>query len=278
MKPFQFLLFSAALLLVLFLVFRNLRMLFVSALPLLTGFLAGLTTVALLFDTVHGITLAFGFTLLGIAIDFPLHLFSHSRQTAPRLAMQRIWPTLRAGAASTLLAYLALALSGSPGLAQLGTFTAAGLIGAVAITRLWLPDLLPPASLPGRECSPAPQTPSLAFLPAAFLAAIAVGGFFLLADGSPWHDAPESISPVPAERLAADQRLRSALSSVDLRFQVAIDGDTVDDGGTAPLGTSHDVGQCLGGVSHCGPASRSCWCSGPEPTWWTGSASASTTR
>jgi predicted exporter len=34
---------------------------------------------------------------------------------------------------------------------------------------------------------------------------------------------------VPAERLAADQRLRSALSSVDLRFQVAIDGDTVDD-------------------------------------------------
>lgn len=60
---------SIALLLVLLVVFRSPRLLLLSALPLATGFLAGLTLVTLVFDTVHGITLAFGFTLLGVAVD-----------------------------------------------------------------------------------------------------------------------------------------------------------------------------------------------------------------
>ena len=49
------------------------------ALPLATAGLAGLGAVALLFDGVHGITVAFGFTLIGVAQDYPIHLFSHQR-------------------------------------------------------------------------------------------------------------------------------------------------------------------------------------------------------
>jgi len=216
------------LLLVLLLAYRRPRLMLVAGVPLGFGFLCGLAATALLFDTVHGITLAFGFTLLGIAIDFPLHLFSHSRNTSPREAMRRIWPTLRAGAASTLLAYLALALSGSPGLAQLGTFTAAGLVGAVAVTRFWLPHLLPAADSRVRAGNDALHSPRLGFVPALIAVALSAGCFYLLADGSPWHDAPESLSPVPAERLSADQRLRGAMSSVDLRYQLAVPGETAD--------------------------------------------------
>jgi predicted exporter len=218
----------AGLLLVLLVAYRRLRLLPLAGLPLGFGFLCGLAVTALVFGQVHGITLAFGFTLLGIAIDFPLHLFSHARREAPRRAMERIWPTLRAGAASTLLAYLAMALSGSPGLAQLGTFTAAGLAGAVAVTRFWLPDLLPPAP-PAADGGGPTRAPRLAWLPALLVAAAAITGLYVAAGGVPWHDAPESISPVPAQRLAADHRLRSALASVDLRYQVAVTGATVDE-------------------------------------------------
>lgn len=219
----------AGLLVVLLLAYRRPRLVLIAGIPLGFGFLCGLAATALLFGEVHGITLAFGFTLLGIAIDFPLHLFSHSRGSAPHRAMQRIWPTLRAGAVSTLLAYLALALSGSPGLAQLGTFTAAGLVGAVAVTRFWLPDLLPPVSAPERPADASPQSPRLAFLPALLVIGLAAVAVFLFVDGSPWHDAPESISPVPAERLSADRNLRGALSSVDLRYQIAVPAAAVDD-------------------------------------------------
>jgi len=225
---FRSLLAVAGLALVLLLAYRRLRLFLLAGIPLGFGFLCGLAVTALLFERVHGITLAFGFTLLGVAIDFPLHLFSHARRTAPRTAMQRIWPTLRAGAASTLLAYLALLLAGSPGLAQLGTFTAAGLVGAVAVTRLWLPELMTGTIPPAAGADEPPRAPRLSTLPAFVLALAALAGTWALSGGTPWQDAPESISPVPAERLLADHRLRQALTSVDLRYQVAVTGRNPD--------------------------------------------------
>src|SRR5690606_34629661 len=131
-----------ALCFVLLLLYRSVKLLLLSTLPMGMGFLLGLSIVALRFDTVHGITLAFGFTLLGVAIDFPLHLFSHMRQSGST-AIDSIWPTMRLGALSTAVAYLAIALSGSEGLAQLGVFTATGVIVAALVTRFWLPSLLP---------------------------------------------------------------------------------------------------------------------------------------
>ena len=125
--------------LVIFVVFRRPRYLLLAALPLGMGFLAGLALVSLLFDKVHGITLAFGFTMLGVAIDYPLHLFSHARNCAGPMAIRRIWPTMRLGVTSTAIAYLALVFSGSQGLAQLGGFTATGIIVAMLVTRTWLP-------------------------------------------------------------------------------------------------------------------------------------------
>ena len=112
----------SVLLLVLLIVYRKPRLLILAALPIGMGFLVGLTVVTLFFENVHGITLAFGFTLMGIAIDYPLHLFSHSRHDPGRVAIQKIWPTLRIGATSTAIVYLAIAASGSNGLAQLGVF------------------------------------------------------------------------------------------------------------------------------------------------------------
>ena len=218
---------SAALLLVLFVIFRNLRMLFVSALPLLTGFLAGLATVALLFDTVHGITLAFGFTLLGVAIDYPLHLYSHARHDSGLSAIHRIWPTMRLGAASTVVAYLALVFSNSTGLAQLGVFTAVGVIVASLATRTWLPWLLDNSAHETTWAAPVSEASlSITTAPAIFLIA-ALAAWTQFDDGL-WDDQLSSLSPVASERLQTDQLLRSAAVTADMRYQLTLQADSLE--------------------------------------------------
>lgn len=218
----------AALLLVLFIAYRSPLLLLLGGLPLGLGFLTGLATVAVVFDQVHGITLAFGFTLLGIAIDFPLHLFSHARSSAPRRAITRIWPTLRIGAASTLLAYAAITLAGSNGLAQLGLFTASGLVAAVAVTRYWLPNLMPDRSDPGVEKPEAQVKPTLIFAPAIVVLIIAVALIQHFAPSPFWEDSLESLSPLSRDRLALDHRLRGATGGADMRYQVVLLDDNLE--------------------------------------------------
>ena len=209
-----------ALALVLLFFYRQPRYILLATLPIGMGFLTGLAVVSLVFDSVHGITLAFGFTLMGVAIDYPLHLFSHSRTADSHAAIGRIWRTMRLGAASTAIAYLALALSGSDGLAQLGVFTASGILVAVLVTRSWLPSLLP-------RGQPVPQQDQLSVSPSTlrYGAAIVVLGIALLIgrmelpDGL-WNDNLTSLSPVPAQRLQIDAALRSAAGTPDMRYQL----------------------------------------------------------
>jgi predicted exporter len=218
---------SVALLLVLFVVFRNLRILALSALPLMTGFLAGLATVAVLFDTVHGITLAFGFTLLGVAIDYPLHLFSHAGHDSGQSAIRRIWPTMRLGAASTVVAYLALVFSNSTGLAQLGIFTAVGVIVASLATRTWLPWLLT-HNTPATPDAAAGSAPRLSFAVAAGVLVFAIAIAWPRFETGLWDDNLSSLSPVASDRLQTDQRLRSAAVTADLRYQLTLHAGSLE--------------------------------------------------
>src|SRR5690606_7957353 len=76
---------SLALVLLLWIAYRSWKAPLLGVLPLASAGLAGLAAVAALFDGVHGITVAFGFTLIGVAQDYPIHLFSHQRAgLAPR--------------------------------------------------------------------------------------------------------------------------------------------------------------------------------------------------
>jgi predicted exporter len=219
---------SAALILVLLVVFRSPRLLLLAALPIIMGFLAGLTLVSLVFDTVHGITLAFGFTLLGIAVDYPLHLFSHAQHDSGRSAIRRIWPTLRLGVISTAIAYLALVFSGSQGLAQLGLFTAGGVVVAVLVTRTWLPLLLSKQHSPVVAGSGPQQVPVLRYLGACIVLIAASLAVSQTVDTGLWDDNLSSLSPVPVERLSADQALRSAAVTPDMRYQLVLHNSSLE--------------------------------------------------
>jgi len=211
-----------ALLVVLFVIYRKFQLLLLAALPIGMGFLVGLATVALIFNSVHGITLAFGFTLMGVAIDYPLHLFSHARQQTGNAAIKLIWPTLRVGVASTTIAYLALALSGSDGLAQLGAFTASGVIVAALVTRYWLPHFIAAPNGVTTTSKTSPRSRPLAILPALLTLLVTVLGAQLLLKDGLWEDRLSSLSPVPEHRLLRDGQLRSAAGTPDMRYQLVL--------------------------------------------------------
>jgi predicted exporter len=222
------LLATGVLLMVLLIVYRKLRLLLLATVPIGMGFLAGLAVVTLFFENVHGITLAFGFTLMGVAVDYPLHLFSHSRQSQSGAAIRRIWPTLRIGAISTAIAYLAIALAGSNGLAQLGLFTAVGVIISVLVTRTWLPLLM--GSQHGLQTSSVAvlKRPSLILLPAFLILCVALFATHYLVREGLWDDRLSSLSPVPAQRLERDGLLRSAASTPDMRYQLVSNAPTLE--------------------------------------------------
>lgn len=137
---------SATLIVIAFLyfAFRNLRIVLLSAVPLASGMLAGAVAVTLLFETVHGITIAFGATLIGIAVDYPMHFFNHlGQQKTPVAAMDHIWGTLRLSLLTTIIGFSSLLFSGYSGLSQLAVFSIFGVVAAALTTRFLLPGVLP---------------------------------------------------------------------------------------------------------------------------------------
>ncbi|MDH3465207.1 MAG: MMPL family transporter [Gammaproteobacteria bacterium] len=220
---------SVGLALVLILAYRRWRPLLLAGIPLLTAMIAGLSAVALIFPQVHGITLAFGFTLLGIAIDYPLHLFSHARHQSSLSAIANIWPTLRLGAASTLIAYVGIALSGAQGLAQLGIFTSVGIVTAALVTRWVLPPMMKHKAAELRFDGSSQllgEAPSLRWSPV-ILMVVAGGGLMLVAwqnadNAAIWNNNLASLSPVPEDRLSRDHELRQLAGTPDLRHVIAL--------------------------------------------------------
>jgi len=107
-------------------------------LPITCGVLFALPVTWWLFGTLHLLTLAFGASLIGVAVDYALHL-QCARQLAPERGLAYLWPGLLLGLVSSLAAYLIQLITPMPGLRQMATFAALGLVGAWLTVRLWLP-------------------------------------------------------------------------------------------------------------------------------------------
>ncbi|HEY5000164.1 MAG TPA: MMPL family transporter, partial [Usitatibacter sp.] len=136
-------------------VYRSPLALGLGLLPVASGALAGIAAVSLGFGAVHGITLGFGTTLIGEAVDYSIYLFVQSERSGAAGGarwVESFWPTIRLGVLTSIAGFSALVFSGLPGLAQLGVYSIAGLLVAAAVTRFVLPALLP-ASLRVRDLS-----------------------------------------------------------------------------------------------------------------------------
>jgi predicted exporter len=220
---------SVVIVVLLLLAFASLRALLVALVPVATGVVAGIAAVSLAFDQVHGMTLGFGTTLIGEAVDYAIYFLVQARGgpgSSERWRRER-WPTVRLGLFTSLIGFAALLFTGFPGLAQLGVFSIAGLAAAAATTRFVFP-VIAPNGAPGagfRRQLGRFMAAAAALLPRArvavvVLAALAAGALAIVP--SPWRGELASLSPVPAADLALDAALRADLGAADAGTLVAV--------------------------------------------------------
>jgi predicted exporter len=216
----------------LLLAFASPRALVVAMLPVVTGVLAGIAAVSVGFGSVHGMTLGFGTTLIGEAVDYAIYYLVQARQGGWRQWQRNGWPTVRLGLLTSVCGFAALVLSGFPGLAQLGVFSVAGLIGAALATRFVLPILMPQGT-PGVGLRPllgrATGSVLRAMPPWRWpLVALGVAAALLLWQRSDlWRADLGSLSPISKEALALDNSLRADLSAGDARTLVVVQGPSL---------------------------------------------------
>ena len=126
--------------------FGSLRLVAVTLVPITAGMLAGLAGCALLFGTIHGLTLAFGAALIGVCIDYCAHTYCHHQlepsETGAHGTVRRVWSGLALGAMTTITGFVALSWATFPGLKEVGVFGALGVAGALGATRWLVPPLM----------------------------------------------------------------------------------------------------------------------------------------
>lgn len=215
--------------------YRSPRVLALGLFPVATGALAGIAAVSLWFGSVHGLTLGFGVTLIGEGVDYAIYLFTQiERNGTPQSTLKRIWPTMRLGVLLSICGFSAMLFSGFTGLAQLGLFSIAGLIGAVSTTRWVLPLLLPrgfhvhpPQRLGMALMALVRRAPRARFM---LLAATALAlAFIVFKRDSLWNDSLSSMSPIARESLALDEQLRRDLGAPDVRYMLVSQAPTEED-------------------------------------------------
>ncbi len=220
--------------LLLLIAYRSIVVLGLAALPIASAALAGIAAIALVFGEVHGITLAFGFTLLGVAQEYPIRLLSHRRagETA-RESVRALWPLLLTAIASACIAYLAFFASGVNGLKQLAVFTITGLLVAGFSTRYLLPEVLPQrfrdaADTPGlpRIWTWLENLPRPRWLP--WLLSGMAALMLWLAPTPFWQNDLAALTPVPQDLLQREGRLRAALGAPDVRYLIILEAADAD--------------------------------------------------
>lgn len=214
--------------LLLLLAYRSVASLLLSALPIASAALAGMLALIVCYPQVHGITLAFGFTLLGVAQEYPIRVLSHRRGGEDAVQSVRdLWPLLLTAILSACIAYLAFYASGVNGLRQLAVFTVVGLLVAGFTTRYLLPCLLParvhdvarmPWLVAARRRVDALPRPR--WVP--ILVALAVVVMLAMAPSPFWQNDLSALTPLPRDLLQRDARLREALGAPDVRYLLVI--------------------------------------------------------
>ena len=216
----------------LFVSYGSVSVLVLTLLPLASAILAGIVAVSFMFGFIHGMTLAFGITLLGVVDDYPIHLFSHlTRESRAPAVMKEIWPTMRLGVVATALGFSALLLSGFPGLSQLGLFAMVGLFTAACVTRWVLPHIVPIGFHTRREGLRVARwvdalTRARLVVPLAVALAI---GSFIWSDTPLWEQDIANLSPISPEQKERDQVFRNELGVPDVRDLIVVEGSSEEE-------------------------------------------------
>ncbi|PIW61560.1 MMPL family transporter [Shewanella sp. CG12_big_fil_rev_8_21_14_0_65_47_15] len=137
------------------LAFRSVMPLLLAIVTISSGLLLAVTFTLSVFGELHLLTLVFGTSLIGIAIDYSFHFYCERLSDSERSAkatVAYIFPTVTLAFITSALAYVGIGLAPFPGMQQVAIFCAAGLFGAYLTLILAYPLLagsrLPSGSRP----------------------------------------------------------------------------------------------------------------------------------
>ncbi|OHB32444.1 MAG: hypothetical protein A2X84_07950 [Desulfuromonadaceae bacterium GWC2_58_13] len=218
---------------VLFMLFlRSWRSLFVFLVPVSVVGLAAVA-VSWCYPAVSGVTLGFGAVLLGIAVDYGLHVYFVLRQgdEEPEIALGRISRPVLFGALTTLAGFAVLLTSSLPGQRQLAIFAMTGITSALLLALIVLPHLV----VPGWRPTPRRLYQSLAVEPRRksgllllLWLAILVGCSWKVAE-VPINGDLRSLSLIPAELLASEHELQQTWGNLRSLAMVFAEGGTLQE-------------------------------------------------
>lgn len=230
---------SIGVVLIILLLFRSLRMLILASVPLFGGMVAAATATQLVFGGIHGLTLAFGATLIGVALDYVVHLMNHhvlAPGETPQASLRVIRPGLVLGAATTVAGLAGLAWTSFPGIRQMAVFTSVGVAVALVLTMIVLPPFLPVAPTPSALHKRLAKMAEGFFTRLArqrrVMAAFVVACMAIAAIGLPqlnWEDDIRALSPMNSDLVAEDERVRDRVARMDAGRLLFVTGATMEE-------------------------------------------------
>lgn len=133
--------------------FGSLRMILLGFVPMLFGSAVAVLACEALFGEIHGITIAFGTSLLGVGLDYVEHYYAHFVLTEAPAAttMRHVAPSLAAGALTTILGFIGIGASGVAGLRQMAVFSVIAIVASMAATYWIVPPWMPARYRPPRS-------------------------------------------------------------------------------------------------------------------------------
>ena len=215
----------------------SLRGFLITSVPPLAGILVATTLGLLVFGELDGLTMAFGASLMGIAIDYSNHLLIHHGLADPpepplRTAV-RLGPSLRLGALTTVASFVGLGVTAFPAFRQMSFFAITGVLTALVVSLFVLPSLLvhaPPLPRRSRRMAAAlgAAFDRVRGLPRAVrIAPLALGTLcFLAIPGLQWSDDMSRLMPLDPEIIEEDRRVRERVIRLETsRFVIGLAAD-----------------------------------------------------
>lgn len=124
-------------------VFRSVRNILLIVVSVGWGWLFAMGVIALYYDSVSIIVIGIASVILGIAVNYPLHLTDHLKESDnPKAAIREIISPLVVGNITTVGAFLCLVPLNSAALHDLGLFSSLLLIGTIIFVLLFLPHVV----------------------------------------------------------------------------------------------------------------------------------------
>lgn len=142
-------------LLLLIYVFRNLWNILLIVISVGWGWLFAMGCIALYYNSVSIIVIGIASVILGIAVNYPLHLIDHLKDSPhPRSALKEIISPLIVGNVTTVGAFLCLVPLNAPALHDLGLFSSLLLVGTIVFVLVFLPQIVKTKKAQGHNATP----------------------------------------------------------------------------------------------------------------------------